>query len=43
MCDIYLGIFTGVIFWLTTKRITTFSGRKKLEQFDMCDITPGNM
>ena len=44
MCDISLGIFTGVVFWLTTKRITKFSKKtKKLEQNNMCDITPGNM
>jgi len=43
MCDISLGIFTGAIFWLTTKRITSISGGGNLEQIDMCDITPGNM
>ena len=42
MCDISLGIFTGVVFWLTTKKITKFSKKKKLEGIDMCDITPGN-
>ena len=29
MYDISLDIFTGVVFWLTTKRITTISGEKK--------------
>ena len=44
MCDISIGIFTGVVFWLTTKRITKFlKNKKKLERIDMCDITPGNM
>ena len=43
MCDISLGIFTGVVFWLTTKTITKFSKKNKLERIDMCDITPGNI
>ena len=43
MFNISLDIFTGVVFWLTTKRITTISENKKIEQIVMCDITPGNM
>jgi hypothetical protein len=43
MFDISLDIFTGVVFWLTTKRITTISEKKNIEQIVMCDITPGNM
>ena len=44
MCDLSLGIFIGVVFWLTKKRITKFWEKKHyLEQNDMCDITPGNM
>jgi len=44
MCNISLGIFTGVVFWLTKKRITKFWKKKNYhEQIDMCDIMPGNM
>jgi hypothetical protein len=44
MCDISIGIFTGVVFWLTTKRISKFSKKKKtMERIDTRDITPGNM
>ena len=44
MSDISIGIFTGVVFWLTTTRITKFSKKKeKLERIDMRDIMPGNM
>jgi len=36
MCDISLGIFTGVVFWLTTKRITKFSKKKKSSNELIC-------
>jgi hypothetical protein len=32
MCDISLDIFTGVAFWPTTKRITTISEKKRLNE-----------
>jgi hypothetical protein len=36
MSDISIGIFTGVVFWLTTKRITKFLKEKKSSNELIC-------
>jgi len=36
MCDISLGIFTGVVFWLTKKRIAKIWKKKNILNKLMC-------
>jgi len=43
MCDIYLDIHRCGILANHKKNYYNFGGKEKLEQIDMCDITPGNM